>query len=93
MVELHHDMTQCEYQAIVDGRVVARLDYDAAGVIRVFTHTETDPMFQGRGIAGRLTRFALDDVRTAGLAVVSQCAYLDSFLEHHPEYSDVLMAV
>ncbi|SDR92443.1 GNAT family N-acetyltransferase [Microlunatus soli] len=56
----------------------------------VFLHTETDPAHQGRGIAGRLTRFALDDVREHGLLLVPACSYTQRFLVEHSEYADLL---
>lgn len=56
----------------------------------VFTHTETDPSYRGQGIAGRLTRYALDDVAAAGLLLVPLCSYTQHYLTEHPEYADLL---
>jgi NAD+ kinase len=56
-----------------------------------FLHTQVDPAFQGRGLAGRLAAGALDDVRAgAGRAVVT-CPYLAGYVERHPEYADLLV--
>lgn len=58
----------------------------------VFNHTETDPAHRGQGIAGRLTRYALDDVRDRGLLLVPLCSYTQQFLIDHPEYADLVAA-
>jgi uncharacterized protein len=57
---------------------------------RVFTHTEVDPAFGGRGLAGRLARRALDDARAEGVRVVARCSYIAGYLEKHEEYADLV---
>ena len=57
-----------------------------------FIHTETDPAFAGRGLAGQLVQKALDDVRIRGLAVLPFCPYVRKFIVRHPEYIDLVPA-
>ena len=61
------------------------------GVV-VFTHTEVADEVEGRGIGGRLVRWALDDVRRRGLQLVPRCPFVHSFIERHPEYADLVAA-
>jgi uncharacterized protein len=56
----------------------------------VFTHTEVDPDFEGRGVGGTLVRGALDDVRRQGAAVVARCQFVHAFVDGHPEYQDLV---
>src|SRR5438093_491740 len=56
----------------------------------VFTHTEIDPAFEGRGLAGRLAADALDSARQRGLAVVPRCPYIAGYIRRHPEYADLV---
>ena len=87
---LARDEAGSRYTATLDGAVVGLIDYSERPGTVVFLHTETDPAHQGQGIAGRLTRFALDDVRNSGLSVVPGCSYTRRFLATHPEYADLL---
>jgi uncharacterized protein len=81
-----------------DERFEAHLDGTLAGVAAyrlsdgriVFTHTEVDDAFEGKGVGGRLVRGALDDVRGRHLQVVPRCPFVRSFIERHPEYADLL---
>ncbi|MBW8762786.1 MAG: N-acetyltransferase [Microbacterium sp.] len=52
------------------------------GAIR-FTHTEIDPAFQGRGLAGVLAKAALTDAASSGDAIVPLCPYIAKYLETH----------
>jgi predicted GNAT family acetyltransferase len=73
---------------------------DLAGVIEYRTtasglalvHTEMDPAFEGRGLAGRLIAGALDDLRSRGLAVRPLCAVVRGYVRRHPEYLDLVEA-
>ncbi|QGN35360.1 GNAT family N-acetyltransferase [Microlunatus sp. Gsoil 973] len=78
------------YTASLGGTVVGLIDYSERPGAVVFLHTETDPAYQGRGFAGRLTAYALDDVRSRGLSVVPLCGYTQRFLVEHPDYADLL---
>jgi predicted GNAT family acetyltransferase len=57
---------------------------------RVFTHTEVDQAFTGRGLGGRLADFALRETRSEGLAVVPVCSFIAAYIERHPEYQDLV---
>ncbi|MBU7598689.1 N-acetyltransferase [Streptomyces sp. P38-E01] len=54
------------------------------------THTETDPEFAGRGLAGRLVGEALEDLRGKEREVLPYCPYVRKFLAKHPEYVDLV---
>ncbi|HYI32056.1 MAG TPA: GNAT family N-acetyltransferase [Glaciibacter sp.] len=56
----------------------------------VFTHTEVDAAYAGRGLAARLTRFALDDVRANGGRIIPVCPYVTGYLRKHHEYDDIV---
>ncbi|WP_225446897.1 GNAT family N-acetyltransferase [Streptacidiphilus sp. PB12-B1b] len=61
----------------------------APGAI-AFTHTEVDPRFEGRGVAGALARASLDEARAAGATVVASCPFYAGWIERHPEYRGLL---
>lgn len=49
----------------------------------LFTHTEVDPAFQGKGIAGRLSAEALADAAASGDTIVPYCPYIAKYLQTH----------
>lgn len=59
------------------------------GVVRLI-HTEVPEQFGGRGIAGKLAAFALDEARSRGLHVIPTCPYVRAYIERHPEYADLV---
>ena len=57
----------------------------------VFTHTEIDDTFEGRGLGSTLVRAALDAARTRGLAVRPDCPFVRAYVARHPdEYLDLV---
>jgi predicted GNAT family acetyltransferase len=53
-------------------------------------HTEVPETLSGRGIAGRLAAFALNDARHRGLRVVPTCPYVRAYIDRHPEYASLV---
>jgi predicted GNAT family acetyltransferase len=56
----------------------------------IFTHTEIDPAYEGRGLGARLAAEALDQVRARGLQVTPFCPFIARFIERHPAYADLV---
>ena len=56
----------------------------------IFTHTEIDDAFDGRGLGGALARAALDDVRRRGVLAVPRCPFIAGYIERHAEYQDLV---
>jgi uncharacterized protein len=74
------------YELSIDGEVVGFTAYKARPGLIAFVHTEVDERLQGRGLADRLIRFALEDVRARGLAVLPFCPFVKAFIERHREF-------
>jgi predicted GNAT family acetyltransferase len=89
-VRVKHDVAAQQYEVYVDDRRAGLAGYRDEDGQRVLTHTEVDPEFGGRGLAGRLAKRALDDAREAGLRVVPQCSYMAKYIERHAEYADLV---
>jgi len=71
------------YEIDVDGTLAGFAEFDRRpGAIR-FIHTEVDPAFQGRGLAGTLAERALSDAASGGDAIVPLCPYIATYLESH----------
>ncbi len=85
------DEVGSRYAAMLDGRVAGFAEYLRTGDRVVFTHTEVDPAFEGRGVGGAIARYALDDVRRrGGLTVVPSCPFIRAWIDRHPDYQDLV---
>lgn len=80
------------YEARVEGKLAGFAEYQKAGRLMVFTHTEVDPAYEGRGVGSALARNALDDVRGQGLPVLPLCPFIKAWIGRHPDYSGLVYA-
>ena len=80
------------FEATVDGELAGFLVYREKKGLLALIHTEVEERFEGRGIGGQLARFALDQARERGLAVLPFCPFVNSWMQRHPEYADLVPA-
>lgn len=89
MDQVRDNRSEQEFELTVDGhRALAA--YQMEGDTIVFTHTIVPPEIEGRGVASKLIRAALDSARDRGLKVVPQCQFVRAYMEKHPETRDML---
>ena len=84
------DPQQQRYELSVDGVVVASTQYRAWPDQIALVHTQVDEEWGGLGLGSRLIRFALDDARERGLAVLPFCPFVNGFIKRHREYADLV---
>lgn len=78
------------FETVVEGETSVldyRLDEQTMAMIRV----HVPPPVEGRGIASRLTRCALDHCRENGLGVIPRCPYVETWIRRHPDYADLVV--
>jgi predicted GNAT family acetyltransferase len=56
----------------------------------IFTHTEVPEEHSGKGIASAMAKSALEYAKEHDLKVTSHCGYIDTYLERHPEFKELL---
>lgn len=78
------------YEIRVDGVVAGYADYRDRGGAFAVNHTVTDPAFQGRGLASRLVRAMLDDLRARGVGILPYCPFVRDYLARHPDDLDLV---
>lgn len=78
------------YDALIDDEVVGSIIYDQHGSRVVISHTVVDPGRRGQGVATKLVKGALDDLRDRGLTMTNYCGFISSYLATHPEYADLV---
>ncbi len=79
-----------QFTIAVDGKEVGRAEFLDRGERRVFTHTEVDKEYEGRGLATILIGEALKHTRDAGLRIRAQCEMVAGYLKKHDEYADIV---
>jgi predicted GNAT family acetyltransferase len=90
-----------ETGAVVHNEAAARFELRVHGLLCIaqyhlidgvmwLTHTETPPSLQGRGLAARVVRAALDHARAHRLQVRPACSYVRTYLRRHPELQDLV---
>ena len=72
-----------------DDRALA--DYHLKNNIIIFTHTEVPKAMEGRGVAGKLIKTALETARNESYQVVPLCPFVAAYIKRHPEYRDLVM--
>jgi predicted GNAT family acetyltransferase len=86
-----HDAPGAErYEAYLGATLAGFAEYRRRDGRTVFTHTEVDDAFEGRGVGGELARAALDDVRARGERAVPMCPFIAAWIDRHPAYADLV---
>jgi predicted GNAT family acetyltransferase len=84
--------SRLRYEIHVDGALAGYSTYSRHADTITILHTEIEPQFEHHGLAGRLARYALDDIRRRGLKVIPTCPFFAQFVREHPEYADLVIA-
>jgi predicted GNAT family acetyltransferase len=78
------------YEMHVGAELAGIITYRLRDTTISLLHTEVEPAFQGAHLATQLARFALDDARERGLAVLPFCPYVSSWIRKHPDYAELV---
>ena len=87
--EVRHNPVDTRFEIEMDG-AMAVLEYEIDGGKFIATHTGVPFALEGRGIASRLARAALEYARAHELKVVPLCSFMAGYIQKHPEYQDLL---
>jgi predicted GNAT family acetyltransferase len=80
------------FEILADGQVAGFSDYQLRPGEIMFTHTEIDEAYEGKGLGSVLARHALDAARERGLAVLPLCPFVRGWISRHPDYLDLVPA-
>ena len=91
-VTVTDNQDQHRFEARVDGELAGFAEYRLRGDdVIIFTHTEVDDAYEGRGVGSALARQALDAVRDAGeRRVVPRCPFIKAWIDRHPDYRELV---
>ena len=97
MAEREEAYTEAEYEVVHEPEEsrfavhaaghTAVLEYQRVGERVVMPHTVVPGPLEGRGIASRLARAALEWAGQENLRVVPLCPFVRAYIQRHPEYA------
>jgi predicted GNAT family acetyltransferase len=90
MVTVREARQRNRFEVLLDDEVVGFVVYHDDGGRIAFPHTEVSPPHEGRGLASRLVRVALDTARQRNQQVLPYCRFVSSFIAKNPEYLDLV---
>ena len=89
-VAVRHDADGHRYVATVGGEDVGSVVYYETQGRYLFTHTEVDSAYEGKGVASALVRGALDQLRGADGTMVPLCPYVKRWVDRHDDYKSLI---
>jgi predicted GNAT family acetyltransferase len=90
-MEFKNNEALSRYEAWVESELVGEAHYVRSNGVADFDRTLVPQRFEGRGVAGKLVGYAMDEIRAGGaLKVKPTCPYVVHWFELHPEYADLL---
>lgn len=83
-----HNPAENRFETWIDGEL-SKLDYIEDGSTIVMTHVGVNPAHRGQGVAGKVTKFALEYAKEKSLRVVPMCSYVGAYIRRNPEYIEL----
>jgi len=72
------------------GKEQAEVTYKVSDRRIIFLHAGVPSAYEGKGIAARLAKEALEYAKARDYKVISLCSYISRFIERHHEYQYLL---
>ena len=88
-LEVTHNPAENRFEIWIDGQL-SKLDYNHHDNTIVMMHVGVYPDHRGIGIAGKLTRVALEYAKEKSLRVIPMCSYVAAYIRKHPQYMDLM---
>lgn len=87
--EIQLELDAGRFAMVVEGETCV-LEFSRSGDVVSMNSVRVPDAVGGRGIAGQLTRHALDWARSEGLKVKPICPYVKTWIQRHPDYQDLV---
>ena len=87
--DIRDDRKAHRYTLHISGETAVVM-YNEVAVGLLITETLVPQALEGQGIASRMARHVLADVRARGLKILPTCPFFAGYLQKHPEYADVV---
>ena len=90
MTTIRDNPRELRYELVEGDSVVGEIRYRREDGAVALVHTEVDPVYEGKGLAGALVEGALQDLLERELRVIPVCPFVRAWLRRHPEYADLI---
>ena len=87
-VEVVHNPAQKRFEMQL-GDQIAIVKYVLGSKEIIFTHTEVPAEYEGKGIASKIAKVAVEYAKAQGLRIRSFCPYMSAYIKRHPEYHSI----
>ena len=87
--DIRDDRERRRYELEIDGQTAVVLYNSVEGGLLV-TETLVPQPIEGRGVASRMAKHVLSDLRARGLVVLPTCPFFAAYLRKHPEWADIV---
>ena len=87
--EIHDNTEATRYELTVDGQTAVVIYNKVAGGLLI-TETIVPVPLEGRGIASRMAKHVLADLKQRDMVILPTCPFFAGYLKKHPEYAEVV---
>ena len=87
--EIKQDAEHNRFVSYVEG-YKAVVEYALKDNVIDLYRTFTPPELRGKGVAGKLVKFALEHAKNNNLKVIPTCSYVKRYIERHENYKELL---
>lgn len=87
-LEVVHNAEKKRFEIQIEDQI-AMVKYVLGSKEIIFTHTEVPEAFEGRGIAGKMAKVALEYAKVQGMRIRPMCPYIAEYIKRHPEYQSI----
>lgn len=84
-LDVTHNSAENRFETWIEGQL-SKLDYLEDDGTIVMTHVGVYPEHREQGVAGKLTKVALEYAKEKSLRVIPMCPYIAAYIRRNPEY-------
>lgn len=87
--EIQHLEEKQRFELIING-LTSYIDYELSNNTMEITHTVVPKELGGQGLAGKITKFALETAKENSWQVKPICSYAVAYIKKNAQYQDLL---
>jgi len=87
-LEIIHNLAENRFETWIEGQL-SKLDYMQDGNTIVMMHVGVYPEHRGQGVAGKITRVALEYAKEKSFRVIPMCSYVAAYIRLNPQYAEL----
>lgn len=87
-LEVINNPAEKRFELWIDGQL-SKLDYTTDNDTIVMTHVGVPNEFRGQGVAGVITKAALEYAKEKSLRVIPVCPYVLAYIRRNPQYLEL----